>query len=89
MWMVWSNDSGLIVITNNKVEAMKEYEKEKQWYKYSFDHEFYGDKRIVLAKVERDFYSHDTGNPVIDYDDEGNEVERNGETYWDWKEDFH
>jgi hypothetical protein len=86
MWLVWSNDDGIIITTENKEEAIEEYEKAKQYYKDSFDGEFYGDEHVILAKIEKQFYSYDTKEPVTEEDDEGNEIET-GDTYWDWREE--
>lgn len=87
MWIVWSRDDGVLCITDDREKAVSEYEETKQWYKDMFDGEFDGDERVILAKVEKVFCCHDTGKPVIEYDDEGNEIELKDETYWDWKED--
>lgn len=86
MWLVWSYDDGVTMITVDKDKAIKEYEELKQSYIDSFDGEFNGDEHVILAKVEKRFYCADTGEPMIDYDDNGNEFET-GDTYWDWRED--
>ncbi|MDF2854254.1 MAG: hypothetical protein K0Q87_105 [Neobacillus sp.] len=87
MWMVWSHDNGLVLTTDNKQEAEKVYDEEKQWYKNSFDDEFTTDEHVVLAKIEKQFYSEDTKQPVYEEAEDGEEIET-GDTYWDWKEDI-
>lgn len=86
MWMVWTDEDGLCGIFDTKEEAEKEYEVQKKAYKNAFDGEFYGNEHVVLAEVKKNFYSYDTKNPAIDYDEDGEEFET-GDTYWDWKED--
>jgi hypothetical protein len=86
MWMVWCHDDGLVIITENKELAEQKYEETKKWYKDSFDGEFTTDEHVVLAKVEKQFYSHDTGEEVFEEDEDGNEVETI-DTYWGWNED--
>ncbi len=88
MWIVWSDTDDLCGIFRKEEEALKEYEHQKQWHEDNFDGEFYGDEHVVLAKVKRNFYCHDTKEPVIDYDDDGKEFEKDDETYWGWKEDI-
>lgn len=87
MWMVWSHDEGLVITTDNREQAELEYEKSKQWYKNSFDGEFYTDEHVILAKVEKQFYSADTGKPIIEEDENGEEIEST-DTYWEWREDI-
>lgn len=86
MWMVWSNENGMIVTTDCKEEALKAYADEMQWYKDNLDGGFNTDEHVILSKIEKQLYSFDTKNPVLEEDDDGNEIETS-DTYWDWKED--
>jgi len=87
MWLVWSSADDICNLFKNKEDAIKEYERAKKWHEDMFDGEFDGDEHVVLAKVEKNFYSGDTGEPVVDYDEDGNEYEKDDETYWGWHED--
>lgn len=88
MWLVWSYDDGIVITTESKEVAEREYEETKMWYKDSFDGEFNADEHVILAKVEKDFYSKDTKKPVYEEDEKGNEIPT-GDTYWDWQEDIY
>ena len=85
MWMVWSKEEGLIITTNDREKAEKEYEESKKWYKDTFDDEFTTDEHVILAKVESQFYSEDTGETVYEEDEDGNKIPTK-DTYWDWRE---
>lgn len=87
MWMVWDDENGLIGIFEKYEKALTEYEKCKEFCKdYLYQNgEFSGDERVVLAKLEKQFHSFDTGKPTMKEDDKGNE-KPTGDTYWDWKE---
>ena len=86
MWMVWSYDEGVICQTDNKDEALECYENAKKGYVEGFDGEFYTNEQVIMAKVEKNFYSHDTGKTVYEENEQGEEVATT-DTYWDWKED--
>ncbi len=88
MWIVYSDIDGMSLMTDDKEKALKEYEELKRHYKDSFDGEFSTDEQVVLAKVERNFYSADTGERVVEEDENGEEY-LTKDTYWDWKEDIY
>ena len=58
-WIVWDYDGGLQIITNNYDEALKVYESCKQnCINYvSKQREFDGDENIILAEIDKNFYS--------------------------------
>ncbi|QDX94326.1 hypothetical protein EEL30_19795 [Brevibacillus laterosporus] len=87
MWMVYDQMEGIICVTDDKQEALRDYEKQKESYKkyVQWDGEFQGDERVILALIKKDFFSDVTKNPEIIYDEDDNEV-LTGDTYWDWKE---
>ncbi len=80
MWIVWDDDEGLVCITDEYDEAVKEYNKCKVGLQQlvNEDGEFRGNEQCVLARIERNFYSHDTGEAVPGKD---------GDTYFEWKEE--
>ena len=88
MWLVYDNENGLVGIFDKKEEAEKEYQHSKKLMKdyVDIDGEFVRGERLVLAKVEKQMYSYDTKEPVIEEDEEGNEYETK-DTYWNWKEE--
>lgn len=82
MWIVVTNEEGLIGVYENYSEAFKEYEEQREAldeYCLSWG-EYDGEERVVLAKVERQYYSYDTKEPT---------KEDNETTYWDIKEDIY
>ncbi|MGG1444881.1 hypothetical protein ABE354_23095 [Brevibacillus laterosporus] len=87
MWMVYDQIEGLISITDDEQEALRDYEKQKEDNKkyVQKDGEFQGDERVILALIKKDFFCEDTGKPEINYDEDGNEVLAS-DTYWEWKE---
>ncbi len=91
MWLVYDNDEGVLLITDNYEEAIKEYEKQKERVidYVRGEGEFSTDEQVILAKVENILYSYDTKQPVIECDDEGDEIESKKDTYWDFKEDIY
>ncbi|ARW58437.1 hypothetical protein [Bacillus phage Tavor_SA] len=80
MWMVHDYEEGVVLITDNYEEALKEYEKyvesAKDWVQEN-GCEFDGEERVILAKLERQAYGSATGRTI------------SGSTYdeWDWKEE--
>lgn len=89
LWMVSDYQEGVVGIYEKEQEAVKVYEKTKKLLRQYFhdtNNEFDGDERIILSKIVKQLYSHDTGEPVTKEDQEGNEVET-GKTYWDFKEE--
>jgi hypothetical protein len=87
MWVVYDSMEGLVCVTDDYNKALEEYEHYKESYKdYVRDNgEYSGDEQVILAEVKKNFFSYDTKEPVIEYDDDGNEVDT-GDTYWNWKE---
>lgn len=81
-WIVHDYEEGLVMITDDHEEAEREYElyKEETTDYVRNKGEFSGDERVILARIEKDFHSFDTGEPV-----EG----ESKETYWDTKEDIY
>jgi hypothetical protein len=88
MWIVWDNEYGLMCMTVDRNEALREYERCKESARDYVDSngEFDSNESVILAKVEKHFYSYDTGRLVIVEDEDGKETETK-DTYWDWKED--
>lgn len=88
MWMVFAYDEGLIGIFDTYEDALKEYKIQKESVEdyVRGENEILSDECVVLAKIEKHFYSFDTNQPVMVEDDEGNEQYTN-DTYWDFKED--
>ena len=87
MWIVCTGGDGICGIFRTREEAEKEYEKQKKFYEP--EDEVYGDERVILAKIEKQVYVRDTGEKVIDYDEEGNEFECKDLTYWEYKEEVY
>lgn len=87
MWMVYDNENGLVGVFDEYDEALSKYEKCKatceDWVHE--DGEFSTDETVILAKVEKYLYSYDTGDPVKEENENGEEV-NTGDTYWDFKE---
>ncbi len=90
MWIVYDYEDGLVGIFEDNVKAQEEYEacvnNAKEYVER--DGQFNLDERIILAKVERQTYGHETDEKVIEYDDNGEEMETD-ENYWGWKEDIY
>lgn len=63
---------------------MKRQKKDLEQYVRE-DGEFSGDEMIVIAQVEKRFYSDDTLKPVLKEDDNGNECDT-GDAYWEFRE---
>jgi hypothetical protein len=87
MWMVYDSNEGLVCVTEDYNEALKEYEDYKENHKnYVAKYgEYEGDERVILAEVKKNFFCYDTKKPVVEFDDDDNEIDT-GDTYWDWKE---
>ena len=75
-WIVWDNENGDEIITDNYEEALEVYEKCKDFQESLMldNGEFTTEERVILAEIKKDFYS---GFSHID--DEGQEI-------WDFKE---
>jgi hypothetical protein len=86
MWIVYDWSDGLIGVFKTYEEAKKEYDQYKDINEGSYDGEFYGDEEVILAKVYKRFYAHDTKKPIILEDSNGEKYD-SGDTYWAWKED--
>ncbi|MEF2965060.1 hypothetical protein V3851_04385 [Paenibacillus sp. M1] len=79
-WVVFSHEEGLIGIFDNYDEALKEYKDSKDAYEnYVYENgEHDPNEDIILAAINKRFYSYDTKNPTED---------SATTTYWDFKED--
>lgn len=88
MWMVYDNEEGLVCVIDNYAEALKKYERCKRVQEdyVRRENEFSCNERVILAKIEKDFYSYDTKKPVIVENEEGNKYPTK-DTYWDFKEE--
>lgn len=88
MWLVHTHDEGLIGVFDSYEEALNEYKEQKESVRdyVRGENEFTSDELVILAKVERRFYSYDTKEPVMEEDDNGNEYPSK-DTYWDFEED--
>lgn len=88
MWIVYSNDQGMEGIYADYCDALDAYEKSKSDLERYVreDGEFSTDELVVIAKIEKQFYSFDTFKPVMQEKDDGSEQET-GDSYWDFKED--
>ncbi|MBG9789322.1 hypothetical protein [Brevibacillus laterosporus] len=55
MWMVYDQMEGLISITDDEQEALRDYEKQKEDNKkyVQKDGEFQGDERVILALIKK------------------------------------
>ncbi len=77
MWLVYDSEDRVIAVTDNYEEAEAIYLNSRDLWKncINSNDEFYGDERVILAKIERDFHSYETDkeSPA-------------GDNYWDWKE---
>lgn len=80
MWLVYDSEEKLVLVTNSYSEALAEYELLKNSWKDFIDenNEFNGDERVILARIEKDFYPYET-------DEETPE----GDNYWDWEESIY
>ena len=87
LWIVHDSVEGLVCVHDDYGIALKEYEKCKAEQEFAVaDGEGYeGDQRVILAEVKRDYRVVDTGNPVIQVDNNGNEYFPGG-TYAAFKE---
>ncbi|RYI30479.1 hypothetical protein EVU96_08685 [Bacillus infantis] len=90
MWIVYEYENGVVYQGDNYEEAVKEYESYKEQTKdwVAQDNEFTSDENVILAKVEKHFYSQDTNKPVMEEDEKGNEYPTK-DTYWEFKEDIY
>ena len=68
MWMVYTNEEGVILITDDYDEAVLTYESEKQqcqdWANENL--EFTGDENVILAKVQKQFFYRDMNEKELD-----------------------
>ena len=80
LWIVYDNEEGLVIQTDDYEKAVEEYEKQKAHQRqYAVDSgEFDENATVILAKVEKIMYPYDTGTLA--------EASENQQTYWDWKE---
>ncbi|UED78093.1 hypothetical protein [Brevibacillus sp. DP1.3A] len=87
-WIVWDNEDGLIGTYESYDDALKDYENAKSAVERYVreEGEFSTDEEVIIAKIQKHFYSHDTEKAVMKYDEDDNEVPT-GDTYWDFTED--
>lgn len=87
MWIVWDWSEGLVGVYEKHYEAFNVYEELKALNKEIAQSEcdLNGEERLILAKVEKQFYSFDTKKKMPVYF-EGKEV-YSPYTYWDFKEE--
>jgi hypothetical protein len=80
MWLVYDSEEKLYIVTDDYEEAKSEYERLKEsWKDYVSKYgEFSGDERVILAKIEKDFYPYETHKKTPE-----------GDNYWDWKEEIY
>lgn len=61
MWMVYTNEEGLVLITDDYEEALSTYNFEKQqcenWASENL--EFTAEERVILSKIENHFFYRD------------------------------
>ena len=78
MYLVYDSEEKLLTVTDNYDEAKGIYEESKRYWKdtVSESGEFYGDERVILAKIKADFFCYETDKEALD-----------GNYYWDWKEE--
>ncbi len=61
MWMVYTNEEGLVLITDDYDEALNTYNCEKEqcenWASENL--EFTGEERVILSKIENHFFYRD------------------------------
>ncbi|MGL6184749.1 MAG: hypothetical protein ACRC1T_05155 [Clostridium chrysemydis] len=67
VWMVYTNEEGLILITDDYEEALLTYNCEKeQCENYASENlEFTGDEEVVLSKIENRFFYRDMNNEEL------------------------
>lgn len=86
MWIVGTHEDSFFSIHKTKEDALRDYEERKEFYSPVGDEIIDIESRVILAKVEKYVRYVDTGKPVIDVDDNGEEFERDDLTYADFKE---
>lgn len=87
LWMVYDSEEGLIGIYEDLDVATKEYEKCKvdQEFTVADGVGFEGHERVILAEIKRDYRVVDTGEPIVEMNDDGEEHEPGG-TYATFEE---
>lgn len=86
MWIVGTHEDRFFSIHKTKEDALKDYEERKKFYSPVGDEIKDIESMVILAKVKKHVKYIDTGKPVIDVDDNGDEFERHDATYVDFKE---
>lgn len=89
LWMVFEHELGLIGVYDDEDEANLAYERTKDNLNEDTQingNEIYGDERVILAKVKKNYYSFNTEEFEMKEND--NENESNA-TLWDFKEDIY
>lgn len=85
MWMVYTNEEGLVLITDDYDEALNTYNCEKEqcenWASENL--EFTGEERVILSKIENHFFYRDMNEKELNklkdemgngYDEEYNKL---------------
>ncbi|WP_338335486.1 hypothetical protein [Bacillus altitudinis] len=89
LWMVYEHELGLIGVFDDVDEANLAYERTKDNLNEDTQingNEIYGDERVILAKVKKDYRSFATKEFDMKEFDNGNE-EKPSVALWDFKED--
>ncbi|WP_339239749.1 hypothetical protein NST06_10525 [Bacillus sp. FSL P4-0322] len=89
LWMVFEHELGLIGVYDDEDEANLVYERTKDNLNEDTQingNEIYGDERVILAKVKKNYYSFNTEEFEMKEND--NENESNA-TLWDFKEEIY
>lgn len=87
--MVFEHELGLIGVYDDEDEANLAYERTKDNLNEDIQingNEIYGDERVILAKIKKDYRSFDTKEFEMKESDNGNE-EKASAALWDFKED--
>ncbi|MBU8607835.1 hypothetical protein [Bacillus pumilus] len=90
LWMVYEHELGLIGVYEDEDEANAVYERTKDNLNEDVQINgsiVYGDERVILAKVKKNYHSFNTEEFEMKDNDNGIE-EKTGATLWDFKEDI-
>lgn len=91
MWMVYDDEEGLYGVYDNYQEAEKAYEDCVEGvlnYAQHSDNNFGEHDRTILAKITKQSFVVDTGEPITEEDENGVEFEVGG-TYYEFKEEIY
>ncbi|MBU8573706.1 hypothetical protein [Bacillus pumilus] len=89
LWLVYEHELGLIGVYEDEDEANAVYEHTKDNLNEDVQINgsiVYGDERVILAKVNKNYHSFNTEEFEMKENDNGNE---SGATLWDFKEDIY